>query len=111
ADALKNQIATERRRLTGSNGALAPQIAEYEHLLLEREFADKGYASALASLESARVEASKQHLYLVRVVEPNLPEKALYPRTSIILPTVFFGRLISYGIGWLIVAGVREHAA
>lgn len=111
AEALDAQIASEKKRLTGGDGSLAPVIAAYERLVLEREFADKGYASALVSLENARLEAGKQHLYLVRVVEPNLPERALYPRRLILVATVFFGSLLIYGIGWLILAGVREHAA
>jgi len=111
ASALEAQIATEKRRLTGSDGSLAPVVAAYERLLLEREFADKGYASALLSVENARIEAAKQHLYLVRVVEPNLPEEALYPKRILMVASVFFCSLMAYAIGWLILAGVREHAA
>lgn len=111
AEALDRQIATEKKRLTGGNDALAPAIAGYERLLLEREFADKGYASAMVSMENARAEASKQHLYLVRIVKPNMPEKALYPRRLLILSSLFVSLLFTYGIGWLIIAGIREHAA
>ena len=111
ASALEAQITSEKRRLTGSDGALVPAIAAYERLLLEREFADKGYSSALMSLENARIEAGKQHLYLIRIVEPNLPEEALYPKRIIVVMTVFFCALMAYAIGWLILAGVREHAA
>jgi capsular polysaccharide transport system permease protein len=109
--ALESQIAQQRARLTGSDGALAPVLAGYEGLMLEREFADRDYTSALASLEAARIDAEKQHLYLIRVVEPNEAEEALYPRRAVIILTVFLSLLVAYGIGWLIVAGVREHAA
>jgi capsular polysaccharide transport system permease protein len=111
AEAIQKQIADERQRLTGSDGSMAPVLAKYERLVLEREFADKGYASALISMESARSEAAKQHLYLVRVVEPNLPEKALYPRRLLILTSLFVSLCFTYGIGWLIIAGIREHSA
>jgi capsular polysaccharide transport system permease protein len=110
AEAIEGQIATEKKRLTGGDGALAPVVAQYERLLLTREFADKGYASSLVSLEAARVEALKQHMYLVRVVEPNRAEKALYPRRLVLLATILVGSLMFYGIGWLIIAGIREHA-
>jgi capsular polysaccharide transport system permease protein len=46
----------------------------------------------------------------VRVVEPNLPGKALHPQRLKITATVFFSLLLSYAVGWLILAGVREHA-
>jgi capsular polysaccharide transport system permease protein len=111
ADAIESQIVSEKKKLAGGDGTLAPMVARYERLQLEREFADKGYASSLVSLETARIEALKQHLYLVRIVEPNLAEKALYPRRWIILATLLLGSFIVYGIGWLIIAGVREHAA
>jgi len=78
---------------------------------MQRDFAAKRYEAAAAALESARHEALKQQLYLVRVVEPNLPQAALYPRRWLMLASVFFGALLVYGIGWLIVAGVKEHAA
>ena len=46
----------------------------------------------------------------MRVVEPNLPQKALYPKRWTIVLSAFIGLLLAYGIGWLIMAGVREHA-
>ena len=49
--------------------------------------------------------------YLVRVVQPNLPEKSLAPRRGFILLTLFVSLLVAYGIGWLILAGILEHAA
>jgi capsular polysaccharide transport system permease protein len=110
-DALENQIRSEKQRLAGSSDSLAPVVAIYERLLLEREFADKGYASAMASQESARAEAMKQHFYLVRVIEPNLPEKPLFPRRFLTVITTFVSLCFAYGIGWLILAGIREHAA
>ena len=50
-------------------------------------------------------------LYLERVVEPNLPDYPLYPRRFLYF--VFFVTccLLIYGIGWMLVAGIREHTA
>jgi capsular polysaccharide transport system permease protein len=111
ADAIESQIKSEKQRLAGSSDALAPLVAQYERLMLEREFADKGYASAMTSQESARAEAMKQHFYLVRVIEPNLPEKPQFPRRFLTVMTTFVALCFTYGIGWLILAGIREHAA
>lgn len=108
--ALESQITDQTSRLTGKNGAMAPILAQYEQLALEREFADRGYDAALVSLETARQEALKQHLFVARVVEPNRPEEAGFPRSFLIVASVFIGLLVAYGIGWLIVAGVKEHA-
>ncbi len=109
--ALETQIAEERRRTTAGDLALPQQIAGYERLIMEREFADRQLASATASLESARVEADRQQIFLARVVQPNLAEYPLYPRAAYILVSMGAVLLVLYGIGWLIYAGVREHAS
>jgi len=114
-EALERQIAAERTRHTettaGSEGAvLARQLANYERLMLEREFADKQMASATASLENARLEAQRQQLFLSRIVEPNLAVYALYPRKFVNVASILVGLTIFYGIGWLLIVGMREHA-
>lgn len=107
---LRNQVAQQRARLTGG-GSLSPTVAGYERLMLDREFASRDYAAALQALETARTDAARKHLYLVRVVEPNRAEKSLYPRRWLILLSTVISLLVIYGIGWLIIAGIREHAA
>ena len=109
--ALEGQIASESGRLTGENGALAPVLASYEQLTLQSEFARTSYTSALTALENARLQAMRQQLFIVNVVRPNLPQRALFPRSTMLVATVFLGTLLCYSIGWLIVAGMREHAA
>jgi hypothetical protein len=78
--ALSAQIATERGRVTRGDEALTQQVAGYERLQLEREFADRQLASATASLEQARSDALRQQVFLLRVAEPNLPQRATYPQ-------------------------------
>lgn len=109
--ALDRQIAEEQRKIVGGDSAIANSLGDYERLILSREFADKSLSSAIGSLEMARVEAQRQQLYLERVVEPNLADDALYPRRVVSIATVLLACLLIYGIGWLLVAGVREHTA
>jgi capsular polysaccharide transport system permease protein len=109
--ALSAQIAAQSNLLAGSPTAIAADIGGYEGLKLREEFLSKQYEAAAASLDRAREEAQRQQLYVVRVVEPVMPVKALYPQRMQILATVVISLLLSYSIGWLIVAGVREHAA
>jgi capsular polysaccharide transport system permease protein len=108
--ALERQIEVERARRTQGEGTLAQQLGNFERLMLEREFADRQLASATASLEAARVEAQRQQVYIARVVEPNLAVHPLYPRKLISVGSVFLGLSVAFGIGWLLVAGMREHA-
>ena len=109
--ALQAQVNAQAGRLTGSAGAIANDISGYQALQLRREFLAKRYEAAAASLEKSLQQAQEQQLYLVRVVDANMPVKALYPERWRILATVLVGLLLVYAIGWLIVAGVREHAA
>lgn len=108
--ALERQIEVERARRTQGEGTLAQQLGSFERLMLEREFADRQLASATASLEAARVEAQRQQIYIARVVEPNLAVHPLYPRKLISVGSIFLGLSVAFGIGWLLVAGMREHA-
>ena len=115
-EALERQIVAERSRHTDTNAVvdnavLSRQLAAYERLMLERQFADQQLASATASLESARVEVQRQHLYLARIVQPNLAVYPLYPRKLTNLASIFVVLAIAYGIGWLLIVGMREHAA
>jgi capsular polysaccharide transport system permease protein len=114
-EALERQIAAERTRHTetavGGEGAiLARQLAGFEKLMLERELADKQLASATVSLETARIEAQRQQLFVSRIVAPNLAVYPLYPKKAVNVASVFIGLAIAYGIGWLLVVGMREHA-
>jgi len=77
--ALEAQIATERQRLAGDTQSIAPKIAEYERLTLEREFAEKALMAAMASVELARIEASRQQVYLEQVATPSEPDYPTYP--------------------------------
>lgn len=110
--ALEAQLAGQQARIAGAGqGTIASNVTGYEDLKLRQGFAAKRYETAAAALERAREGALRKQLYLVRVVDPNMPGKALYPERFRILATVFLSLLVAYGIGWLIVAGVKEHTA
>ena len=109
--ALETQVASESSRLTGGSQAIAAKMGDYQELQLRQQFAAKRYDSAAAALQAARDQAQKQQLFVVRVVEPNLPGKALYPKSATIIITLFVSLMLCYALGWLIVAGVKEHAA
>lgn len=77
--ALQEQIDHERGTLAGDDRSLAPRIAEYERLTLQRTFAEKTFVSALNQLEAARLDTNRQQDYLERVVEPHAADEARYP--------------------------------
>ncbi|MDF7808290.1 hypothetical protein P4E94_12625 [Pontiellaceae bacterium B12219] len=111
AEALEKQIAEKSGgiRVSGSEDDLSKLLAEYEELQVEKSFAQKAYASALGSLETARVEAGRQQRYLAVYSQPSLPEFPLYPR-KILYPVLML--VVSaglWGIGTLMVYAVRDH--
>lgn len=109
--AMETQLAQQQGRLAGSGRTIASQVASYNALQLRQEFAAKRYSATAAAVDAAKEQAVKKQLYLVRVVNPNMPVKPLYPQRGRIVGTVLLSLLLVYGIGWLLVAGVREHAA
>lgn len=108
--ALDAQVGGAQARLAGAGGSVASSLGSFEELRLRQDFAAKRYQAAATALESAREQLLRQQLFIVRVVEPNMPVKSLYPKRLKILATFFFGLLLAYAVGWLILAGVREHA-
>jgi capsular polysaccharide transport system permease protein len=108
--ALQQQIGTERGRVTRGDEALTQQVAAYERLDLERQFADRQLASATASLELARSEVVRQQVFLARIAEPSVPEWARYPKGAFNTLTIFVALTVLFGIGWLLVVSAREHA-
>jgi capsular polysaccharide transport system permease protein len=107
--ALQSQIDDARAKITGSDSSLVPKIREFDLLTLDRDFADKQLASAITSLETARVNADRQQLYLEAVVQPNQPDYADFPRRGTNTAIIFATMLGIYVGGALLIAGAREH--
>lgn len=107
--ALELQIVEEKRRIGGTAQALAPLIADYERLILEREFADRTLASALASLENARIDAQRQQIYLERVVEPHASDYPAQPKRIMWIAISIALSFAAYTILRSLLANVREH--
>ncbi|WP_289036480.1 RkpR, polysaccharide export protein [uncultured Roseibium sp.] len=95
--ALKAQLEVERQRLGGgsqqssvgaTNGAgnrtLSYRVGNYSDLVLEQEFAEQYYTTALAGLEKARAEAASKKLYLATFVSPTLSQEAQFPSRKMI---------------------------
>jgi capsular polysaccharide transport system permease protein len=108
---LDKLIADERAKITGDSDSVATTLADYESLDLQKLLGEKALASAFASLETARLEAQRQQLFLEAITQPNLADYPLYPKRFASFATIVASCLLAYGIAWLLVASVREHAA
>ena len=110
SEALQREMDAEMAKVAGGgSNSLTSKAAEFERLTLERAFADRQLASAMGSLESTRNEARRQALYLERIVQPSVPDKAVEPRRLRAVFTVLMMGLIAWGILNILLAGVREH--
>lgn len=101
--AFEEQIRQERLGLAGSASSIAPQIAEYERLQLEREFADRLLSAAVGSLETARQDARRQQIYIELVVSPRVTDYPAYPYRILWIVATFviatLGHVIVKSIG------------
>jgi capsular polysaccharide transport system permease protein len=111
AAAIRNQVAAQSGRVVGNDQGMASKIGQYEGLAAEQEFSQQMLAAAGAALEQARVDSQKQQFYLERVVEPNLPDEPLLPRTLRQILTVAGAAICLYMIGWMLIVGVLEHSS
>jgi capsular polysaccharide transport system permease protein len=107
--ALQSQIDLERGSVAGSDHSMVPKITEFDALNLDQAFADRELNSATSSLETARVEAERQQLYLDLIVQPNQADWPAYPKRFADLAIVFATCFGLYTICKLLIAGVREH--
>ncbi|QFT94713.1 hypothetical protein FIU86_17815 [Roseovarius sp. THAF9] len=112
-EVIESRIEAERRKLgLGSSGeggeVFANLVGEYESLIVDREFAEAAYTSALAAYDSARAEAQRQSRYLAPHVRPTLAESAQFPeRMNIMLLSALF-LLFGWAIGVLIYYSLRD---
>lgn len=110
AAALADRIRQERARIAGDDDALAPRVAAYEGLALDRQLAEKSLATADAALEAARGDARQQSIYIERVVSPQTPDEATEPQRLRTVATVLVLCFALTCVVWILGAGASEHA-
>jgi capsular polysaccharide transport system permease protein len=107
--AFADQAQAEQARTAGQANSLAPEVARFEKLTLDRDVAGKYLDVALGGLESARLNARQQQEFLDRIVSPTLPDKAIEPQRFLLIFLIFVTCMVIYAIVSLVGAGLREH--
>lgn len=107
---LTREIERQTARAVGPPSAISGKLPSYDALVLEQELASQLLVLAQTTLEGARADAVRQQFYLERVVNPNVPDEATYPKALKIVLTVFGFALCLYFIIWMFVVGILEHA-
>jgi capsular polysaccharide transport system permease protein len=104
-----DKMTDQASKVAYASGPLAMKDAQYQQLVLDREFSKEQLASAMSSLQTARNQAIRQDLYLEVVSKPNLPDVAMEPKRLHDIFSVLAVSLLLWG-GWtLFIAGVKEH--
>ncbi|MBS1098479.1 capsule biosynthesis protein [Gluconobacter sphaericus] len=107
--ALDQEIANSETKVTGDGKSFVPKISGYEDLVFQRQLLEREVSAADAALDTARIQADRQQLYLEEISRPDLPDYPAYPRSVADIAIVFVTMLGLYLIGALLVAGAREH--
>ncbi|WP_205965534.1 sugar transporter [Pseudorhodobacter turbinis] len=111
--AIEARIKQERQQF-GQGGNIADGqnyatvVAEFERLIVDREFAEQQYATALASFDRAQTEAQRQSRYLAAYVGPTMAESAEHPRRMLLFLLCAFFATISWAILALVFYSLRD---
>lgn len=114
-NAIKDRITLEREAFatesieTGVGQEDYPDlIAEYEGLIVDREFAEETYRATLAAVEVARAKAQRQSRYLATFVPPTLAESSEYPKRFTLAALVAACLFLAWSIVTLVYYSIRD---
>ena len=110
---INSRIDEERRNLGvggpgGDGGDYATLLAEYERLMVDREFAENAYTAALAGYDLALSEARRKSRYLAAHIRPTLAETPRHPKRFTLLFLMTFFLTSVWLIGGLVYYSVRD---
>ena len=116
-EVIRDRIAAERRTFvsdTIENGAVGEDypslIAEFEGLMVDREFAEETYRAALAALDLAKANAARQSRYLATYVTPTLAQSSEFPQRLTIAGVVGLFLLLSWSVIVLVYYSIRDRS-
>jgi len=111
--ALRARIDAERDKFgsggeTTSGEDYATLVAEFERLMVDREFTEKKYTGALSNYDAALAQAQRQSRYLAAYLRPTLAESAQYPRRPLLMGLTILFLLIAWSTAALIYYSLRD---
>jgi capsular polysaccharide transport system permease protein len=110
-EAIRSQIAAERAAIgqsAGNGTALTEVIGQYEELLVDLEFAQNAYTSAMAAVERARAEARRQSRYLAVHIAPRPAEESLTPNRWLYSGMIVLTLLAVWSLLVLVYYNIRD---
>ncbi|MEC7962615.1 MAG: sugar transporter, partial [Pseudomonadota bacterium] len=112
-EVIRSRIAEERAGIAatevlGTGEDYPTLMAEFEGLLVQREFAESSYRAALTAYDAAQTNAVRQSRYLATYIPPTLAESPQYPRRNMIIGTAFLLLILGWGILVLVYYSIRD---
>lgn len=112
-EVIRARIAEERAGIAatevlGTGEDYPTLMAEFEGLLVQREFAESSYRAALTAYDAAQTNAVRQSRYLATYIPPTLAESPQYPRRNMIIGTAFLLLILGWGILVLVYYSIRD---
>jgi len=112
-EVIQQRIRQERdsfasEKVVGGDADYPTLLAEFESLSVDREFAEETYRAALAAVDIARDNATRQSRYLATYIRPTLAQSAEYPQREILLGLTALFLLMGWAIMALVFYSLRD---
>ena len=111
AEAYETEIAKLKTEVAGTDSSFAAKMPKFEELALRREIAAKSLENSVGSLNKAREDIARQHLYVQIITKPNAPDVAKYPRKILDMAAILAIALMSFVVLRAFTDSAREHRA
>lgn len=110
---IRERIESERQSFVQSGvvatgGDYPSLIAEFENLMVEKEFAEERYALSLTAFELARSTAVRQSRYLTAYINPTFAQTAEFPQRITLIALLGLFMLLSWSIMTLVYYSLRD---
>lgn len=110
SEVILDRIAAERAKVGVGSGRkdFAALAADYERLIVDREFAEKSYVAALSAYDSAKAESQRTSRYLAAHVLPTTAEVSRYPERFTILGLIALFMGLIWSVGALVAYSLKD---
>jgi capsular polysaccharide transport system permease protein len=108
---MREEIAKQRAKISGTETSLVSKLSDFDQLMLDRELASRSLQAAVSRYANARQDLLQQQYYLQPVVEPNLPDLALYPKRLLNILFTLGISLCAFWIARSVLQNIMEHEA
>ena len=108
---LESQMAQTQSELTAPkrSDSMAEKLLQYEGLMVTNDYNEKQLVAALSAYDSAKSLASQRERFLVKITNPNLPDRPALPHRLLSFLESLIVIVAGYGVIALAIAGVRDH--